>query len=321
MTTLQELRNALLRPNNLLQGFGVETSRLPRTRRRPTRRRPLKLPRQKLPTTISLEYAQALTAAVARLQAMVRERVLPLLRTDAMRQDAPSATDGEINDTIEEIGAEWWKKEGAKLEKLAGTTADRVSIHQAEELRKQFSSASVQMGLRQRPSARAGQAPKLPLLRNALVEFQKENVSLIKSIPEKALGRLQDVLTSGQAKGRTPEQIARDIEGEFEVTKRRALLIARDQTMTLSEKLNRERQKAIGVTEYTWRARSGPEGDGKNRPMHLALHGTRQKLNTPPVVDSLGNRAHPGVQITCRCTAEPILDTDDKWQAWWEGEQ
>jgi len=291
------------------------------------------LPKQQPPLGIGLDYGKALTAAVVDLQAMVRARLAPLLRADGMdgtggtggqRLDAPPAADGEaFTRALSGVEAEWWDKHGAKLTRLAGTVGERVSVHQERELLKQLQSAaaaSVQTGLRQRPSARAGQAPKLPLVRDTLLAFQADNVALIQSIPEQAHQRLQDVLTSGQAKGRTVEQIGLDIEGEFDITKRRALLIARDQTMTLAEQLNRERQKAIGVTEYTWIARGGPAGDGRNRPMHLTLHGTRQKLNVPPVVDSKGTRAHPGVQVNCRCTAEPVLDSDETWQAWWEGQ-
>ncbi len=322
MPTLTQLRDTLLKPNDLLAGFGVEAllGKRPRPRRRPARRRPSVLPKQQPPLTIGLEYARALRAAVGRLQAMVRARLAPMLREDGQRMDAPPAADGEaMARALEGLEAEWWETEGAKLTELAGRVGAKVSTHQERELVKQLSAAaSVQKGLRQRPSARAGQAPKLPLVRDTLREFQAQNVALIQSIPEKAHQRLRSVLADGIAKGRTVEQIGLDIEGEFEVTKRRALLIARDQTMTLAEQLNRERQKAIGVTEYIWRARGGPVGDGRNRREHLALHGTRQRLDQPPVVDSAGNRAQPGEQVNCRCWSEPVLDSDGKWAAWWE---
>jgi SPP1 gp7 family putative phage head morphogenesis protein len=348
MATLAQLRDALLKPNDLLAGFGVEAllARQPR----PRRGRATPAPRQQPPLGIGLEYAKALTAAVNRLEAMVRRRLLPMLRADGQRMDAPPAADGEaLARALDEIEVEWWDAEGPRLKQTAARVAARVSVQQRRELGKQLEAVAakrpsarageaqraalrsqllgpagqdVTTALRQRPSARAGQPAYVPQVRAMLGRFQTENVALIQSIPSQSLGQVRDVLTKGLAEGKTVEALARDIEDRFDVTRSRANLIARDQTLTLAAQLNQERMKAAGVGEYTWRVSGSPLGDGRVRPDHLALEGTRHRLNNPPITDRrTGRRGHPGTDINCRCEAEPVLADDETWRLWWNGQE
>lgn len=99
------------------------------------------------------------------------------------------------------------------------------------------------------------------------------------------------------------------------ITKRRATVIARDQTSKLTGALNQERQQANGIKRYIWRTSKDQRVVGN--PAGLYPEGTRAHGDhwdregqvyewAKPPADG-----HPGEAILCRCYAEPILDLEE----------
>lgn len=307
MATLAQLSETLLGP-----------ARPRRSRRRG------RIPRQRPPSAVALSYTKVLRAAVAKLEAMVRARVLPILRADsAERMDAPDGSDAEaIRLALREVEIDWLYSIDDLIKQEVERTAQRVSAHQEAELVKQLASlrGGITQGMRQQASARFGQGSRDPLVRGLLEDFHAENVELIRSIPQQSLAQVREVLADGIRKGKPIEALSSDIEERFNVAKSRATLIARDQTTKLASQLNGARQQAMGVTAYTWRIVNSPVGDSRVRDDHRALDGSVHRWNSPPVVDlDTGRTAHPGEDINCRCTAEPVFDTDEAMQAWFAG--
>ena len=74
--------------------------------------------------------------------------------------------------------------------------------------------------------------------------------------------------------------------------------ITRDQTSKLIGQLNEERQTNIGITHYVWRTSE----DERVRPTHRRNNGVQFAWNSPPI-----RTGHPGNDIQCRCTADPVL--------------
>ena len=102
------------------------------------------------------------------------------------------------------------------------------------------------------------------------------------------------------------------IEAEYGVGKRRAALIADNETSLLVAAFRQERYEQIGCRQYIWRTMQ----DSRVRPTHgesnnhRVLDGRVFSWDAPPVVDAAtGRRRHPGQDYgPCRCVALPILN-------------
>ena len=143
-----------------------------------------------------------------------------------------------------------------------------------------------------------------------LDEWVDINVDLIKTIPEDTLEKMKDIVYDGFTNGKTTTRMIRDIQRVYGVSRRRARLIARDQTAKLNGQIQRAQQMDAGITEYIWMT----TGDERVRSSHRKLNGKKFSWNDPPVVDErTGRRCHPGEDYQCRCIGRPVfkLETID----------
>lgn len=136
-----------------------------------------------------------------------------------------------------------------------------------------------------------------PYLEKTLIQFEAENIRLIKSIPKDYLERLHGRIVASVRKGTHPRELAQEIRQTYGIPKVRARLIARDQIGKLNGQLNRQRLESIGVTHYRWRGAL----DARERPEHVAREGQTYAFKNPPW------DGNPGEPIQCRCHAEGIL--------------
>ncbi len=136
-----------------------------------------------------------------------------------------------------------------------------------------------------------------PDLQIALDTARAKNVALIKSIPEQLHDRLELKLKDffENSEGKNLQKI---IEREFDVTKSRAKLIARDQTAKVNASLNAHRAKANGSIEYIWKTSK----DERVRSRHKKLEGKRFKWSSQGSVCC----GHPSDDVNCRCTARAV---------------
>lgn len=138
----------------------------------------------------------------------------------------------------------------------------------------------------------------------ALVDgFRTSNVNKIKSLAGQELVEITNILEDSTRVGLRVEQLRDQIRDRFGVTKSKAALLARDQTLTLNAQIARQRQTNLGIESYVWTT----SGDGKVRETHADLDGTTQRWDTPPVISEDGRVGHPGDDYQCRCTAFPVL--------------
>ena len=141
----------------------------------------------------------------------------------------------------------------------------------------------------------------------ALEAWTRQNVDLIKTIPQESLGRMRDIVLDGYREGRTTTNIVKAILREYSTTRRHAQLLARDQIAKLNGEIAQKQQQDAGVEEYEW----SDSRDERVRTRHHALNGKRFRWNDPPVVDErTGRRCHPGGDYQCRCVALPVFDID-----------
>ncbi len=138
-----------------------------------------------------------------------------------------------------------------------------------------------------------------------LEKWIQENVGLIKTIPEETLDRMQKIVYDGFTQGRSTARMVKEIQQAYGVGRRRAELIARDQTAKLNGQIQQAQQRDAGITEYIWYTCM----DGRVRQRHRELHGKKFRWDDPPVVDKKSDRkCHPGQDFQCRCIARPVFN-------------
>ena len=134
-----------------------------------------------------------------------------------------------------------------------------------------------------------------PYMAQAVVD----NVALIKTIPERLHTSLTRGITRLQVAGPFDQQalqrLLRDSYGSSGYNLRR---LTRDQTSKAIGSFNETRQQALGITEYVW----STSQDERVRETHVSKHGLTFRWASPP-----SDTGHPGNDVQCRCTANPIV--------------
>lgn len=130
-----------------------------------------------------------------------------------------------------------------------------------------------------------------------LDSFRAANVARIKSIPGQLLVEVTEILSAAEAPNLRVEVIRDQIVERFNVSKSRAAVIARDQTITLNAQIAKQRQENLGIRQYIWTT----SGDNRVRDDHSERDGEVFDWSNPPF------DGHPGDAIQCRCTAFPVL--------------
>lgn len=80
----------------------------------------------------------------------------------------------------------------------------------------------------------------------------QENVTLVTSLPDEYLKRIESIVYSGMQQGRYPTAIAKDLQEATGVSWRRAKLIARDQVAKINSAVDSERSQNLGIEFYRW---------------------------------------------------------------------
>jgi SPP1 gp7 family putative phage head morphogenesis protein len=229
----------------------------------------------------------------ARYGGQRRDSVIPLLLHDAI-SIPPEVFAAEHVPTLAEIFR--------LLDDIAAAPMSRQFLERMFRLVDQQALDDLQRVV---PVALSEVLPGATQMREAWID---RNTSLIR-LEERAQQEVRAIIEAPIVTGTRVEEITARIEERMGVVRSRAELIARDQTLKLYGNVQEARQTDAGIVEYTW---SGSL-DERERPEHLALEGTTQRWDSPPIVDRrTGRREHPGGDYQCRCAAIPILPTGDE---------
>jgi SPP1 gp7 family putative phage head morphogenesis protein len=135
-------------------------------------------------------------------------------------------------------------------------------------------------------------------LEDIMYSTTKENVALIKTIPEEYFKQIEGIVFRGTVQGRDATSMIKQITELGHSTEKRARLIARDQTSKLNSALNQQRSQNLGIEEYIWRTAN----DERVRDTHKSKNGKTFRWDDPPK-----DTGHPGQDIQCRCVAQAII--------------
>lgn len=143
-----------------------------------------------------------------------------------------------------------------------------------------------------------------PAQRDVLNATVHANVSLIKSIPTQYLNQVEGIVMRSVQTGGTMGQLAKELEKNYGVTKRRAALIARDQNTKATSSLNRARQMELGFTHAVWQH---SHAGNKPRPTHVKMNGKKFDLKKGMWDAHEKQFVHPGQLINCKCSSRTII--------------
>ena len=100
--------------------------------------------------------------------------------------------------------------------------------------------------------------------------------------------------------GRSFKKVANELADRFDISVKRARLIAEDQTNKLNADLNRIRQEQADIDSYTWQH----SGDERVRSRHRAINGREYKWGESTDAEA---GLPPGQPVRCRCTARAVI--------------
>lgn len=185
---------------------------------------------------------------------------------------------------------------------FAEKAADRMQTFNRKEFAKQFSAV---LGI--------DLTTIEPWLPTEIKAFTRENVSLIKSIPDQYFDKVEQTIIRNVRAGALQPDIEKEIQRIYDVSESRAALIARDQTAKFNGTLTQLRQQSVGVKKYRWstsldeRVRGNPSGlYPKATPSHFDRENLIYSWDSPP------DGGHPGQDFSCRCQALPIFDDEEE---------
>lgn len=147
--------------------------------------------------------------------------------------------------------------------------------------------------------------PFTPGVTGELEAFTSENVRLIKGIGDQAANRIQTLVNDAVRQGTSTQKLNKALREEFEFSKKRAALIARDQIGKLNGNVTRVRQTAAGIEKYEW----STSRDTRVRRVHAQREGKVFSWDRPPP------DGHPGSAVQCRCSAIPVFEDEDMDEA------
>lgn len=141
-------------------------------------------------------------------------------------------------------------------------------------------------------------------MENAMASIINENVSLIKTIPRHCFAELEGLVMRSVRTGRDIGGLADDIKKRYDVTRRRAIFIARDQNNKATEALSKVRMQELGFTQAKW---IHVTRSNRPRETHVDMDGKIFDLNKGMYDPAVGEWIQPGQLPNCRCQKAPVL--------------
>jgi len=217
---------------------------------------------------------------------------LTIAESDAAARDATKRILEALNEMEQNIAqAETGVRFEAPVENMLG------------DLQMQFKDTLVQKGIDVPPDL-------APVTREQIAKQYTLNLDLyIKDFAKERIPILRQKVQDNIFAGSRTDKLARVIEAEFGVSKRKAAFLAEQETSILVAKYRESRYKRIGSQRYVWMTGR----DGRVRPDHAALHKQVFYWDQPPVTNkATGARNNPGEDFGCRCRARPILNIQEE---------
>lgn len=256
---------------------------------------------------IKSQYRAALIKMLRGLARSYRLRVLPALKNHRrMTTDAEpvvlSCGSTDYNDAFKQFNAdseEWFtafESVGDELEREAATIASQILATEAARHTRVFAEAA-----KSSLSIDLHSVVREEDLFEYLRDVSSRNANLIKSLKNDTVKDIRRIVFEAKMDGRSFKKVSRELADRFDISVKRARLIAEDQTNKLNADLNRIRQEQAGVDSYLWQH----SGDQRVRSRHRAINGRKYKWGESTDAEA---GLPPGQPVRCRCTARAVIE-------------
>lgn len=200
-----------------------------------------------------------------------------------------------LNVELRKLGMRWRKRWNAAAPRLADWFLQSVETRSSSVLRRILKEHGITVRFTMTPA-----------MRDVIDASVQESVALIKSIPQQYHTEIEGLVMRSVKAGRKLDDLTRELQQRYHVTRKRAELIARDQNNKATAALTRARQMEMGVEWAIW---VHSHGGKEPRKTHLANTGKRYKVSEgwydpdPRVRRNI----FPGELINCRCVSRPVV--------------
>lgn len=259
----------------------------------PIKKKPTTLPEIRPNAGIERAYAKALVSLVRQIKSDVDAELVKEFKRQAKQEKM--AMDGVtdwVAHVVDYLASRWHKKLDDLAPQLAAHFVNRTVSNYDTLMKKHLRKAGF-------------------TVRFQVTDFQKEalqaatevNVGLIKSIGSQYLERVQGQVWKCVTDGYDLAALSKDLSKTYDITKRRAEFIARDQGAKAHAVIEKAKRQELGITKAVWlHSHAGK----KPRPSHLAANGKVFDVSKGMYLD--GEWVQPGELINCRCCSKSIID-------------
>lgn len=231
-------------------------------------------------------YLAALRVMIKAVTVQMRETIITRYRPNALTRDV----DADSFRTFREYAAALSRVASQTVERIIGLESQTHTENFMDNARRVFG-IDLQAVVRQED------------LTEYLELAIERNTSLIKSLSDDMVKRVEQTVIANELNGRSVGELRKALVEQLGIVDRRAKLIARDQTAKLNSDMNRIRQQQAGIDKYEWLT----AGDERVRQLHQGLQGKVYKWG-----ESTGAEGGlpPGQPIQCRCVAVAVVSFD-----------
>jgi uncharacterized protein with gpF-like domain len=246
---------------------------------------------------LEARYRRRLEALIDEMNKSFQRFLLAAYREHPPEMAADRAPAVSLHEAVRRLADRWQKRfdaAGPALARFFAQSAYRRSDASFKSILKRHG-LSVELKL-------------TPAVNDTLQASIAEQVGLIKSIPQQYLSQVQGLVMRSVQEGRNAAYLADELVKRYDITRRRAAFIARDQSNKATATINRVRQQELGITEAIW-VHSG--GGNHPRPTHVQASRDKVRYDVREgwLDPAVKQRIWPGVLPNCRCVSKSILPT------------
>ncbi|AUR92489.1 head morphogenesis domain protein [Vibrio phage 1.173.O._10N.261.55.A11] len=255
-----------------------------------------------LPKAIGISYNAELQRMVRRIKKDIDQSIKPQVKDLEFEYTADSWVD-VIEVSLAALRQRWSSAVFNRFaERMASKFVQAVNLQNQQQFQNQYKSFGINIY--------AGNQAVSDYL-DATV---KDNVRLIKSIPDQYLTQVESIVLGNMRAGMRPSAINKQLQDQFGVTERRARVISRDQTSKAANGLAKKRMQSAGFEYYQWVTSEDERVRSRHRKISdkVTAYGKGiYRWDDPPLSDK-GEPISPGTDYSCRCIARPVLESEVK---------
>lgn len=255
-----------------------------------------------LPKAIGISYNAELQRMVRRIKKDIDQSIKPQVKDLEFEYTADSWAD-VIEVSLAALRERWSSAVFNRFaERLAAKFVQAVNLQNQQQFQNQYKSFGINIY--------AGNQAVSDYL-DATV---KDNVRLIKSIPDQYLTQVESIVLGNMRAGMRPSAINKQLQDQFGVTERRARVISRDQTSKAANGLAKKRMQSAGFEYFQWI--TSKDERVRSRHKHIANKVTKYgkgiySFSDLPLNDK-GIPIAPSDDTQCRCVMRPVLESEVK---------